>query len=150
MTFGLPFEGSLDSSNRWVQLAGSFPWEAIETAYLSKMCADNGRPSLPARLVLGALIIKHYLNISDAETILQIQENPYLQYFVGLEVFQKAPIFDPSLFVAIRTRLSGDGIAAIEKAIAQSVRSYLDSQVPAKGSTTCATSDDAPPSKTHQ
>ena len=145
LTFGLPFEGSLDSSNRWVQLAGSFPWEAIETAYLSKMCADNGRPSLPARLVLGALIIKHYLNISDAETILQIQENPYLQYFVGLEVFQKAPIFDPSLFVAIRTRLSGDGIAAIEKAIAQSVRSYLDSQVPAKGSTTQATSDDAPP-----
>ncbi|MBK8474345.1 MAG: hypothetical protein IPL33_20450 [Sphingobacteriales bacterium] len=46
--------------------------------------------------------------------------------------------------------MSGDGIAAIEKAIAQSVRSYLDSQVPAKGSTTAATSDDAPRSKTHQ
>ncbi|MBK8471450.1 MAG: transposase [Sphingobacteriales bacterium] len=48
-------------------------------------------PVASGRLVLGALIIKHYLNISDAETILQIQENPYLQYFVGLGVFQKAP-----------------------------------------------------------
>ena len=41
-----------------------------------------GRPSKDARLVIGAVIIKHKLNLSDRETVAQIQENPYLQHFV--------------------------------------------------------------------
>jgi len=42
-----------------------------------------------ARLVIGAVIIKHKLNLSDVETVQQIQENPYLQYFVGLPGYQQ-------------------------------------------------------------
>ncbi|WP_348225739.1 transposase [Nitrosomonas sp. Is79A3] len=36
---------------------------------------------------IGAVIIKHKLSISDEETVEQIRENPYLQYFIGLKGF---------------------------------------------------------------
>ena len=48
------------------------------------------------------------MNLSDEETILAIQENPYMQYFVGLSEFTDKPIFDPTLFVTIRKRLDNN------------------------------------------
>ena len=42
------------------------------------------RISKPFRIALGALIIKEKLGISDRETIEQIREKPYLQYFLGM------------------------------------------------------------------
>ncbi len=56
-------------------------------------------------MVVGALIIKHKMCLSDQETIWAIQENPYMQYWLGLSEFTDQPIFDPSLFVTIRKRL---------------------------------------------
>ncbi len=81
------------------------------------MSADRGRPAKNARLVIGAVIIKHKLNLSDDETVLQIQENPYLQYFVGLSRYQEEPAFAPSLFVEIRRRMGSEVFDAFEKAI---------------------------------
>lgn len=45
------------------------------------------------------------MNLSDEETILAIQENPYMQYMLGLSEFNNKPVFDPSLFVTIRDYL---------------------------------------------
>ncbi|WP_082655560.1 transposase [Paenibacillus sp. 32O-W] len=36
------------------------------------------------RVALGALIIQERLGTDDRETLRQILENPYLQYFLGL------------------------------------------------------------------
>ena len=36
---------------------------------------------------------------------ISIQENPYMQYLVGLKYFQEAPIFSPELFVTLRKRI---------------------------------------------
>jgi hypothetical protein len=47
----------------------------------------QGRPAKNDRLVIGAVIIKHKLCLSDEETVLQIQENQYLQYLVGFSCF---------------------------------------------------------------
>lgn len=56
-------------------------------------------------MVVGALIIKHMLGSSDEGTILSIQENPYMQYLVGLKYFQEEQIFSPELFVTVRKRI---------------------------------------------
>jgi len=56
-------------------------------------------------VVIGAVIIKHKLNLSDRETVSQIQENPYMQFFIGLESFSSEKPFDASLFVKIRRRM---------------------------------------------
>ncbi|GAB6194620.1 hypothetical protein JCM39068_43760 [Desulfocastanea catecholica] len=70
-------------------------------------------------MVIGAVIIKHKLTLSDeeTETVLQIQENPYLQYFIGLSRYQEEPAFAPSQFVEIRRRMGSEVFAAFEKAI---------------------------------
>ena len=73
--------------------------------YYHGLSATQGRPTKDARLVIGAVIIKHKLCLSDRETVAQIQENPYLQYFVGLPGYQMAAAFVPSLFVEIRKRM---------------------------------------------
>ena len=59
-------------------------------------------------MVVGALIVKHVEKLSDEKTIQAIQENPYMQYLLGLEKFTEKPVFVPELFVLVRKRLDHD------------------------------------------
>ncbi|HCC52011.1 MAG TPA: DDE transposase, partial [Porphyromonadaceae bacterium] len=106
------FRSSLDGlskSNRWVQLGDTLPWDEIERLYNHRLNnGKRGAGNKPARMIIGALLIKHKMSLSDEETILAIQENPYMQYFVGLSEFTDKPIFDPTLFVAIRKILGNN------------------------------------------
>ena len=111
--FKLPFAGELDSTNRWVRLADGMPWEALSEVYNKVLSSTTGRPALSARVVVGALIIKHMLNLTDEETIAQIRENPYLQYFLGYPCYSYDHKFEPSLFVTIRKRLGEESIEVI-------------------------------------
>jgi len=58
-------------------------------------------------------------NFSDEETLLQIQENMYMQYFIGYSGFSTEAPFDSSLFVEIRKRLGVEQINAINEKIFQ-------------------------------
>ena len=108
--FETPFHQQLDTTNRWVVLSKHIPWDKLANIYYHGMRSDFGAPSLSARMVIGAVIIKHILNIDDREVIDQIRENIYLQYFVGLSSFQTSAPFDASLMVSIRKRLGKDVI----------------------------------------
>ncbi len=59
-------------------------------------------------MVVGALIVKHVEKLSDEKSIQAIQENPYMQYLLGLEEFTEKPAFVPELFVLVRKRLDHD------------------------------------------
>lgn len=100
-----PFGGQLNKNNRWVKEAFLIPWNRLAEIYYAKMCSNFGAPAKDARLVIGAIIIKHKLNLSDEETAEMIRENPYMQYFLGLKEYRDSYVFHPSLFVAIRKRL---------------------------------------------
>jgi hypothetical protein len=105
LDFYLPFGGKLSASNRWVKLAELVPWEKIETCYRQSLEGTGmGAPAKSARIAFGALIIKERLGASDEETVEQITENPYLQYFLGLHEYRKEPLFDPSMMVHFRSR----------------------------------------------
>ena len=95
----------LNPKNRWVKLAHQIPWDDLAKIYAESLSEDMGRPSKDARVVIGAILIKHKKGLPDEEVIPEIQESPYLQYFVGLKEFTHEPIFDPSLFVTLRERL---------------------------------------------
>jgi hypothetical protein len=110
--FKLPFGNKLEKRNRWVQLADEMPWEELTKIYNEALSTSKGRPAIRARVVVGALIIKHMQKLSDEETIEQIRENPYLQYFLGYSCYSYDNKFEPSLFTTIRERL---GDASIEK-----------------------------------
>lgn len=115
--FDWPFETVLDQSNRWVKLSGCIPWDDLSESYYQGFVSDRGRPMKEARLVIGAVIIKHKLCLSDVETVQQIQENPYLQYFVGLPGYQSAEPFAPSLFVEVRKRMGEAVFEGFHRAI---------------------------------
>lgn len=122
--FKTPFEVALDANNRWVVLANVIPWDQMSEAYTRCFHQTHGRPAKDPRLVIAAVIIKHKLCLSDEETIAQIQENIYLQYFVGLSMYQYKAIFSPTLFVEIRKRMGGDVFQQFEQAIIDAVQSH--------------------------
>jgi len=118
--FKFSFEGELRSDNRWVRLADLIPWEEIEDIYTSSLAGTGqGAPALSVRIALGALIIKERLKVSDEETVEQIRENPYLQYFLGLKQYQDKPVFHSTMFVHFRKRFPEEVISRINALIAE-------------------------------
>jgi hypothetical protein len=90
-----------------------------------------GAPGKSARVAFGALIIKETLKVSDEETVEQIQENPYLQYFLGYDSYTDEKPFDASMMVHFRKRISKQMIAEIndivlEKQIKKSKKNKND------------------------
>lgn len=116
--FYLPFSGQLDPENRWIQLARLVPWPLAEEIYHEDLCEDFGAPIVPSRTALGALLVKERLGLTDRETVDAIQENPYLQFFIGLEEFTQEKPFDASLMVDFRKRFGEEGMRRIAEAIA--------------------------------
>lgn len=116
--FYLPFSGQIDAENRWVKLAQLVPWELGETIYHTNLCEDFGAPIVPARTALGALLVKERLGLTDRETVEAIRENPYLQFFIGLQEFTQEKPFDASLMVDFRKRFGEEGMQQIAEAIA--------------------------------
>ena len=78
----------------------------------------SGLATLPLRLVNRA-----EYGYSDEEIALQIQENPYLQYFCGYPGYddEKLP-FDPSLMVYFRKRLTPEVLGEINEMIVRDAK----------------------------
>ena len=68
-------------------MAKLIPWSEFEEEYAQNFSEGIGAPAKSFRMALGALIIKEKLGSSDRETVEQIRENPYLQYFIGLKTY---------------------------------------------------------------
>lgn len=114
--FFLPIGGKLNKDNRWVKLAALIPWWKVEHVYAKRFEKKiRGRQAVSVRVALGALIIKERLGTSDRETVQQITENPYLQYFIGLPGFQEDPPFHHSLMTHFRKRLNKKAINQINE-----------------------------------
>lgn len=116
--FETPFVKKLRKDNRWVQLADCLPWDTLVNVYLKQMRnQETGSDGINPRVAIGAVIIKHICGIGDRETVRQIQENMYMQYFIGYTSFSDEQPFDPSLFVNFRKRLGREQINEINERI---------------------------------
>ena len=113
--FFQPFGGRLRKDNRWVRLAAIMPWEYIEKVYKQNLSEETGRPAIPSRIAFGAIFIKEFCHITDDDTVQQLQENSYMQYFVGLHEFHAEPLFDPSMMVHFRKRFPVEEVAKINE-----------------------------------
>jgi hypothetical protein len=126
--FNLPFDGKLRSDNRWVKLAKFIPWEEFEVAYAKNLSGSGlGPPAMSVRIALGALIIKEKLGTSDEETVEQIRENPYLQYFLGFSEYCDEEPFHPTMFVHFRKRFGKKAICQIIETVNQKARAASES-----------------------
>ncbi len=116
--FETPFHNHLNPANRWVVLAKRIPWDELVNVYQRQMNnSKTGADGINPRVVIGSLIIKHMCDLSDRETVQQIQENMYMQYFLGFSSFSDQEPFDASLFVEFRKRLGAEQINAINEKI---------------------------------
>jgi hypothetical protein len=116
--FESPFTKNLDPNNRWVRLSRQIPWDKIAGVYQKQLNNSlTGAGGINPRVAIGAIFIKHMCGLSDRETIQQIQENIFMQYFIGYSGFSYEPVFDPSLFVDLRKRFGADQINEINETI---------------------------------
>ncbi|EJL45766.1 Transposase domain (DUF772) [Brevibacillus sp. CF112] len=114
--FFLPFGGKLNKENRWVQLAAMIPWWRAEEKYAKAFRKSmRGQKPVSVRVALGALYIQQRQQLDDRETVQQITENPYYQYFIGLPGYQDKPPFHHSLMTHFRKRLGADVIHQINE-----------------------------------
>ena len=121
--FKQPVGMNLKESNRWVKKAQTIPWPEIEKCCAALFTTRKGNVAKPLRLALGACIIRAEYGYSDEETALQIQENPYLQYFCGYPGYddEKLP-FDPFLMVYFRKRLTPEVLGEIDEMIVRDAK----------------------------
>jgi len=145
--FVFPF-GKLDTENDWVKLAGLVPWDKAEELYAARF-VNNGHPAHPARVALGALIIKQRLKCSDEWTVKHVSENPYLQFFLGMTEYSNCCPFGASTMVEFRKRFSEDDLATILEMTIPKPKPPNDEDPPNQGTlivdATCCPADIAYP-----
>ena len=107
----------LDLTNDWFRNANRLPWEAWESLYAALFPGTKGNVAKPCRMALGSLIIQMRMGFSDRDLVKQIQENPYYQFFIGLDEFQTALPFTPPLLVTWRKRLDAGFIIKANDAL---------------------------------
>ena len=98
-----------------VLLSNQIDWPALESEFAEYYCADNGRPSVPVRRMVGMMLLKNIYNLSDESVVARWMENPYMQYFTGEKVFQKRPPMNPADLTKFRNRIGAGGVEKIFK-----------------------------------
>jgi IS5 family transposase len=130
--FELTLGTKLSPNNRWVIMAELVPWSEFEEEYAKLFDAEKGAPAKSFRMALGTLIIKGKLGISDRETIEQIKENPYLQYFIGLNSYQQEPPIDASMLVHFRKRIGVELVNKINEKMVKTGQERKDEEIKKK------------------
>ena len=119
----------LDPKNRWVRLAKIIPWDLVEAEYVKNFPeARRGGEARSARFALGTLIIKECLNLSDQETVQQIRENPYMQYFLGEGEYHYDIQLDSSSLTYFRKRFTADELTQWNRKIISQHNGEQESQ----------------------
>ncbi len=68
------YELRLDPDNRWIRLGKLLPWDEMAALYCRELSAHMGAGTVDPRHVIGAIIVKHKLGLSDTKTLDSIGE----------------------------------------------------------------------------
>lgn len=98
----------LDARQPLYRLAQSIDWKQFEAAF-GPLYAEEGRPALPIRRMVGLLLLKQLHNLSDERVVEQWTLNPYFQFFCGEREFQWGAPCEASELVHFRHRIGPDG-----------------------------------------
>ena len=119
----------LNPNNRWIRMSKLIPWDLVEEKYAKNFKdTPQSRPAKPARMAIGTLIIKEKLGLSDIETVEMITENPYLQFFIGLESFSNEAPMEASVLTLFRRRITPEMLEEINDYIIDRKKKNDDDQ----------------------
>ena len=117
LSFLMPgFLDQLDKAHPLYKLALAIDWVYFDKEFAKYYKIDFGRPSLPIRLMVSLLILKHLRNLSDESVVEQWSENCYYQFFSGKTEFTPSKPCVPTELVAFRDRIGAEGAEKILKA----------------------------------
>ena len=122
--FRLRLEQMLDQRHALYRLAGKIDWEAAQARF-GGLYAEEGRPGIPIRLMVGLHYLKHAFNESDETVVARWVENPCWQYFCGEEYFRHTLPIDPSQMTRFRDRVGEEGC---EYMLGLTIRTGLDTK----------------------
>ena len=105
-------EDFINMNQELVLLSKKIDWSYFEKEF-SKYYSDKGAPSVPIRLMVGCLLLKHLYNLGDERIPEFWVRDVYFQYFCGGVYFEHKFPFDPSDFVHFRNRVGEEGISKI-------------------------------------
>lgn len=94
----------IDMKHELAVLADKIDWSYFEKEF-APLYSERGAPSVPIRLMVGCLMLKHLYNLGDERLPEFWVRDVYFQYFCGGEFFEHEFPFDPSDFVHFRTRV---------------------------------------------
>jgi IS5 family transposase len=102
----------LDRRQPLYKLAERMPWSVFEEEF-AEYYSEEGRPAKAVRLMVGLLLLKQMFNVSDEAVVEQWVQNPYWQFFCGMNEFQWALPCDPSDLVYFRRRVGEAGVGLV-------------------------------------
>jgi len=105
-------EEFIDMRHDLVLLGNKIDWKYFEQEF-APFYSEQGAPSVPIRLMVGCLVLKHIYNLGDERIPGAWESNPYFQHFCGGVFFEHKFPFDPSDFVHFRNRIGEKGIEKI-------------------------------------
>ncbi len=104
---------ALNPKHSLYKLSRVIPWEELDKYFSKHYSKRYGRPGKPIRLMVSLLLLKQLYNVSDEQVVEQWTENPYWQYFSGMEEFQWELPCDPTELVKFRNRIGKKGAEKI-------------------------------------
>ena len=112
----------IDPQHGLVKLAKVVEWDRLDEVFGSTYCPDNGRPGVSTRLMVALHYLKYTHDLSDDDVVATWVENPYWQYFSGMQWFEHELPINPSSMTRWRKRI---GEAGAEELLKETIQAGL-------------------------
>lgn len=120
--FGARLSELLNPEHPLYVLAERIDWSQFDAAIDACYAEELGRPGVNTRLMIGLLYLKHAFDESDESVVARWVENPYWQFFCGLNYMQHELPIDPSSLSRWRKRV---GAERLEKLLEATIHTAL-------------------------
>jgi len=114
--FGAHLSELLNPEHPLYILAEQIDWQQFDAAIDDCYAEELGRPGVNTRLMVGLMYLKHAFNESDESVVARWVENPYWQYFCGLDYMQHELPVDPSMMSKWRKRVGAERLETLLEA----------------------------------
>ena len=115
----------LNLNHELCQLANIIDWDYLNNELGQFYTGESGQPPKSIRLMAGLHYLKHAFALSDEHVIERWVENPYWQYFCGMQHFQHQPPIDPTSMTRFRQRIGETGC---EKMLAVTIQAGIKTE----------------------
>ena len=118
--FRTPLREIINMKHPLVILSHNVDWDGLEEELSGLYELENGRPGKPIRLMVSLQYLKYTYSLSDEEIVARWLENPYWQYFSGMQYFETELPIHPTSMIKFRKRLKDRDLEKLLQATIES------------------------------